>query len=104
MVRLKSVRLIDTSDISDGAVVTDKIADSAVTASKINADVVQYGAAAIDSVATWIQFPVTFPGIPEVVATGLNTTGVKVTAVTAGSFEWVAAAAGSARWVAIYRS
>ena len=163
MVKLKSVRLVDTSDISDGAVttekianasvITDKIADSAVTLAKIaesavgttqlvdsavtqakiaaaavgtdqiadsavtqvkiaasavgpvqvSNEVIQFGAAAIDSVATWITFPVAFPGTPEVVATGLDVTGVKISAVTAASFEWVASAAGSARWVAVYR-
>jgi len=124
MVRLKTVRLIDTTDISDGSVVTSKIADGAVvtskiadaavvaakiaaeavTDSKIAPSVLQYGEAAIDSVATWVLFPSAFPGVPEVVAVGKDVTGVKITDITAGSFEWVAAAAGSAIWVALYRS
>jgi len=95
---------VDTVKIADSAVTTIKIADGAVGPSKVAATVVQFGAAAINSVASWVVFPTAFPAEPEVVATGIDTTGVKILSVTAGSFEWVAAAAGSARWVAVYRS
>jgi len=95
---------VTTAKIADSAVTTIKIADGAVGPSKVAATVIQYGAAAINSVSGWVVFPTPFPGVPEVVATGIDTTGVKVLSVTEGSFEWVASAAGSARWTAVYRS
>jgi len=95
---------ITTAKIADSQVTTAKLADSVITATKLTNEILQFGNAAIDSVSTYITFPVAFPGTPQVMAVGIDVNDVRITDVTPGSFAWVAEAAGSARWVASYRS
>ena len=104
MVRLRSVQLVVTKRIANGAITTPKLADDAVNYDKVGPTVIQFGSGAVDSVETWVVFPTAFPGTPEVVATGIDVAQVRVTNVTPGSFSWVAPSAGSARWVAVYRA
>jgi len=94
---------VETAKINDAAVETAKVADSAVEYGKINDNFAQIGATAIDSVSTLVDFPTAFPASPEVMAIGVDVTGVKVQSVDTDSFEWIADAAGSARWFGVYK-
>lgn len=113
MVRVKNVYRIDnrhitnkgvkTEDLDDAAVNTAKIADAEVKPADVNAQVIQFGRDAIDSVESAVSFPTAFPGVPGVVAVGVDVVDVKVTNRASDSFGWVAASAGSGVWIAIYR-
>ena len=89
--------------IADSAITTTKIADGAVAPVDISPDFVKTGTCSVDSVETFVSFPAAFPGTPEVVAVGINVTGVRVTYVGANGFSVIADALGSARYIAIYK-
>jgi len=100
--KILSVR-ITTKQIEDSAITSPKIADNEIAPADISPDFVKTGTCSVDSVETFVSFPTAFPGAPEVVAVGIDVTGVKVTYVDANGFSVIADASGSARYIAIYK-
>jgi len=90
-----------TAKLADSIVATSKILDGDVTDPKLNSLFQSQNLVSIDSVETYVSFPVAYSDTPVVAtAPGPGVTYARVTDVTPGSFAWVGDASGSASWFA----